>query len=278
MKRILNQLIQLQELDFALAEGRAATTKMPLAQLEQAIAQTLQSLPEDVATRYQRLQKRHPLAVVPILHGTCPPCGIALPIALINQVHAAETLHTCPHCGRYLYYPEAVARQPRKKLDPDQPAPAGIARFSAAVLMVPELQARSREAAIEELAETLAKHGFVDNAQALTEQALRREAIISTAVEHGLAFPHAREVEGGGLTFAVGLSRSGLNFEAPDGKPTKIIFLIAIPTPAAAFYLRLLAGLVKTFSTSDARKSLLDCDSPEAMWKILTKLTRATVA
>ncbi len=278
MKRVLNQLIQLQELDFALAEGRAATAKIPLAQLEQAIAQTLQSLPEDVAARYQRLHKRHPLAVTPVMHGTCPPCGIALPVALVNQVHAADALQNCPHCGRYLYYPELVAKQARKKLDPGQPPPAGIARFSAPELMVPLLQAENRETAIAELAGVLAGHEFVDNAQALTDQALRREAIISTAVEHGLAFPHAREVEGGGLTFAVGLSRKGLDFAAPDGKPTKIIFLIAIPTPAAAFYLRLLAGLVNTFSEADARKALLDAETPDAMWKILTKLTRATVA
>ena len=270
-------MIQLQDLDHALAEGRAATSPIPLTQLEQSIAQILKSLPEDVADRYQRLHKRHALAVVPIMHGTCSPCGMALPVALVNQVQAAEQIHNCPHCGRFLYYPGTVARQPRKKLDPDQPPPTGISRFSSPHLMIPELKAETREAAIAELAGLMAGHGFVDDAKALTDLALRREAIVSTAVEHGLAFPHAREVEGGGLTFAVGLKNKGIDFGAPDGKPTKIVFLIAIPTPASAFYLRLLAGLVKTFAEADARKTLLDCDSPDAMWKALLKLTRITI-
>jgi mannitol/fructose-specific phosphotransferase system IIA component (Ntr-type) len=277
MKNILNQLIQLQELDFALAEGRAATSKMPLQQLEEATAQTLRKLPDEVAARYQRLRQRHPLAVVPLTHGTCPPCGIALPPALINAVRAAEQIQNCPHCGRFLYFPETTARQPRKAVDKDRPAAAGIARFSSPALMLPKLTGTTPEAVVRELAELMAGKGFVEDANTVAELALRREAIVSTAVEHGLAFPHVRNVEGGGLTFAVGLKEKGLPFGAPDERLTKIVFLIVIPTAASAFYLRLLAGLVKTFAETDARNSLLECEKPDAMWKILGKLTRLTI-
>jgi mannitol/fructose-specific phosphotransferase system IIA component (Ntr-type) len=127
------------------------------------------------------------------------------------------------------------------------------------------------------LAQTLAKQGYIENADVVTDLALKREAIIGTAVEHGLAFPHVRDVEGGGLTLALGLKEKGLNFGAPDEKLTKIIFLIVIPAPASAFYLRLLAGLVRTFAETEARKTLLECETPAQMWKVLTKLTRATI-
>jgi hypothetical protein len=50
-----------------------------------------------------------------------------------------------------------------------------------------------------------------------------------------------------------------------------------IPTPATAFYLRLLSGLVRTFESTEARKALLDCAKPEEMWKTLVKLTKDTV-
>jgi predicted nucleic acid-binding Zn-ribbon protein len=69
MKTTLTQLIQLQELDFALAEGKASSTKMPLAQLEEAVAKSLKKLPDEYSARYQRLRKRYPLAVVPINAG-----------------------------------------------------------------------------------------------------------------------------------------------------------------------------------------------------------------
>jgi len=281
MKNVLNQLIQLQELDFALSEGKAASTKMPLTQLEEAIAKALKKLPEDVADRYQRLRKRYPLAVVPITGGACAPCGMVVPVALVQAVKACEQLQTCPHCGRFLYLPETTAKQAKRtasrSTENGRPVPVGIARFSSAQLMVPKLAATTREEAITELAQTLAQQGYIENAGVVTDLALKREAIIGTAVEHGLAFPHVRDVEGGGLTLALGLKEKGLDFGAPDGKLTKIIFLIVIPTAASAFYLRLLAGLVKTFAESEARKALLECETSAQMWKVLTRLTRATI-
>ncbi len=277
MKNVLNQLIQLQELSFAREEQKASGSKMPLAQLEKAIAEIRAKLPEDVAERYDRLQKRYPLAVVPIAHGSCSRCGLAVPASVVIAARAGDSLQTCPHCGRFLFYPETVARQPKKKYDAERPAEAGIGKFSAPSLMIPKLAGTTREEVIGELAKALGAGGFVEDAATVAELALHREAIVSTAVEHGLAFPHVRDVEGGGLTFAVGLKSKGVEFGAPDGHLSKIFFFIVIPTPATAFYLRLLAGLVRTFESSDARKALLDCEKPEQMWKTLTKLTRETI-
>ena len=278
MKSILNQLIQLQELNFAKEEQKASNSKMPLAQLEKSIAEIRAKLPAEVAERYDRLQKHYPLAVIPLAHGNCSRCGLAVPAAVINAAKAGEELQFCPHCGRFLYYPDAVARQPKKKQDGKRPAEVGVARFSAASLMVPKLTATTHEEVISELAKVLADGEFIEDAATVTELALRREAIVSTAVEHGLAFPHVRDVEGGGLTFAVGMKEKGIDFGGHEGHLSKIFFFIVIPTPATAFYLRLLAGLVRTFDSSDARKALFDCDKPDQMWKMLVKLTRETIS
>lgn len=277
MKNILHHLIQLQELDFALAEQQAANPQAPLKQLEEAITQLRGQLPEAVLGRYQRLQQKNSLAVVPLANGACSQCRMAIPAGIVNAVRAEEALQTCGHCGRFLYYQEGLPRQPKKAGHDHRPPQAGIARFSSAKLMVPKLQAKTREEAVAELAQLLASQGFVEEPVSLGELALRREAMVSTAVENGLAFPHVRNVEGGGLTFAVGLKEKGIDFGAADGHLSKVIFFIVIPAPASAFYLRLLAGLVRTFSETDARKELLDCDTPEVMWKTLTKLTRQTI-
>lgn len=277
MKSVLNQLIQLQELTFAKEEQRASQSKMPLEQLEKSIAEIREQLPAAVADRYDRLQKRYPLAVIPLAHGNCSRCGLAVPAAVVNAAKAGEQLQNCPHCGRFLYFPDTVVRQPKKKFDGKRPVEVGIARFSAVSLMVPKLAATSREEVIGELTKVLGEHEFIEDSATVAELALRREAIISTAMEHGLAFPHVRDVEGGGLTFAVGMKEKGIDFGALDGHLSKIFFFIVIPTPATAFYLRLLAGLVRTFESAEVRKALLDCEKPEQMWKTLTKLTRETI-
>ncbi|HUJ11746.1 MAG TPA: PTS sugar transporter subunit IIA [Verrucomicrobiae bacterium] len=276
MKSILNQLIQLQELNFAMEEQKASKSKMPLTQLEKSIAEIRQQLPPEVSERYDRLQKRYPLAVIPLAHGSCSRCGLAVPPALVNAVKAGEQLQNCPHCGRFLFFPDTVVRQPKKQRV-ERPIQTGIARFSDSKLMVPKLAATTREEVVGELARVLGENGFIEDPAAVTELALRREAIMGTAMEHGLAFPHVRDVEGGGLTFAVGLKSRGLEFGSLDEHLSKIFFFIVIPTPATAFYLRLLSGLVRTFESTEARNALLACDDSENMWKTLTKLTRETI-
>jgi mannitol/fructose-specific phosphotransferase system IIA component (Ntr-type) len=143
--------------------------------------------------------------------------------------------------------------------------------------MIPRLQSEDKDGVITELAMKMGAEGFVDDADKLLEEALRREAIFSTAVEHGLAFPHVRNVEGGGLTFALGIHRKGIKFDGPGGKLTRIVFFIVIPTAASAFYLKLLAGLTETFMRAPARKALVAETEPLKLWKALVKLTRATI-
>ncbi len=276
MNSVLNHLIQLQELDFALAEQKTANPQAPLTQLEDAIAQLRAQLPDQVLSRYQRLQQNSALAVVPVANGACSQCRMGVPLGIVNAVRAGEELQTCGHCGRFLFWQEVTPRQP-KKSGGDKLPRAGIARFSSPKLMLPRLAATTRDAALGELAELLARQGFVEEPGSLVEMALRREAMVSTAVENGLAFPHVRNVEGGGLTFAVGLHEKGIDFGGADGQASRIIFFIVIPAPASAFYLRLLAGLVRTFSEAEARQTLLECATPDAMWKTLAKLTRQTI-
>lgn len=278
MKQVLNQLIQLQELSFSLAEQLAAANPPArLKPLEDSISKLIEKLPEDIARRYQRLQKQGPLVVVPTTRGNCSGCGMAVPTGVANEIRLAKEIFTCTNCGRFLYFQDNLPRQPQKPGAGKRPLTAGIARFSDSLLMAPRLEAKTGEEAIGELARLLAGHGYVENPDALVDLALRREAMVSTVVEHGLAFPHVRNVEGGSLTFALGLKPAGLKVTPGDSQLARMIFFIVIPTAASAFYLRLLAGLVRTFGEADARAKMLKCDTPDAMWKLLTSLTRQTI-
>ena len=143
--------------------------------------------------------------------------------------------------------------------------------------MISELDCDDKEGAIAALAGQMETEGFVDKADLLVEEALRREALYSTAVDHGLAFPHVRGVEGGALTLSVGLSKKGIHFDGPNGDLTHIVFFIVIPTAASAFYLKLLAGLTETFMVEDAREALMAAEDQAAVWKVLVKTTRKAI-
>jgi mannitol/fructose-specific phosphotransferase system IIA component (Ntr-type) len=175
-----------------------------------------------------------------------------------------------------LYVPEDAPRRIGDRTRITGPRKVGISRFSSHSLMVPRLQGETSEQAIAELAVKMEAEGFVEGADRLVEEALRREAIVSTAVENGLAFPHVRWIEGGGLALALGASLKGVSFDGP-GTKAQLIFFLVIPTAASAFYLKLLAGLAAVFSRAPARKALLSQKTADGLWKALCRVTRSTI-
>jgi mannitol/fructose-specific phosphotransferase system IIA component (Ntr-type) len=277
MDRILNQLIQLQELNFVLSEQRTLVPETRLTDLESSIAELLANLPEEIATLYRTLQERHQVAVVPETGGTCSGCGITLPTSLAAEIQRGKGIQQCPNCRRILYHLEGAPRQLRRTLERTGRPRVGVARFSSKELMLPGIEAEQRDDAISELIQLMAANGFVENPEGLLAATLQRESIISTALEHGLAFPHVRGVEGAGLTFSLGLKKKGLRFDGSKSRLTRIIFFIVIPSAASMFYLQLLSGLIETFREEGARKKLLGCKIPEEMWATLNSLTQKAI-
>ncbi|MBP7831161.1 MAG: PTS sugar transporter subunit IIA [Kiritimatiellae bacterium] len=277
MHRVINHLIQLQELRVARAQQEASMQGARLSQLDTAIQTLMQQLPQDIAVRYQKIEKKGLLAIVPVANGVCSACGMSLPVSLVHAVHAADSLHHCPNCARMLYYPESLPRHVGRRKRRSEPAKVGIDRFSSVDLMIPQLVSQERDDVIAEMCRKMEAEGFVDDAGRLQEEALKREAIVSTAVEHGLAFPHVRGVEGGGLTLSLGLHRKGIRFGGPGRGLTRIVFFMVIPTAASAFYLKLLSGLAQTFQKEEARDKLFEAETPEQLWKVLVKTTKSTI-
>jgi mannitol/fructose-specific phosphotransferase system IIA component (Ntr-type) len=273
----VNHLIQLQELTLIKDEQQVSQRKEHLEKLDEAIREMALQLPPLLREQFSRLNKKDHVVIGPISEGMCTMCRMTLPISLVQAVRMARDILGCPNCARMLYYPEAAPRwvgeQPRRTAPPK----VGISRFSSETLMIPKLESEDREGVIRELSYKMEAEGFVDKGDKLMDVAVRREAIVSTGVDHGLAFPHARGVEGGGLTLALGISRKGVDFGGVGKSLAHIIFFMAIPTAASAFYLKLLAGLTETFMDIEARKAIMAEKDADKLWKVLVRTTRATV-
>lgn len=277
-RKTINQLIQLQELIVARMQTKAAQSKTPLDSLEQSIAMLGSDLEPQVKSHINRLLQKHPEAVVPIVEEHCTGCGIQLTKSLVNEVLRAETLHRCRNCTRFLYFPSEIVARERSSRVYGAVQKVGIARFSAPSLMVTPLTGNTSEEVLGELCKRLEKEEFVSNSEQLLNLALQRETIVSTAVDAGLAFPHVRGVEGGGLTMALGIHKKGIRFGGTGRSLTRIFFFMVIPTATSAFYLKLLSGLSQTFRDIEARDALLEAaDDPEVLWKTLVKRTRKTI-
>jgi mannitol/fructose-specific phosphotransferase system IIA component (Ntr-type) len=273
-RHTIKHLIQLQDLIVARAQQQASMPKVRLEQLDKNISTLAGELPVELKTHFNRLLQKSIEAIVPITAGNCSGCGFALTKTMVNSINAGDELNRCPNCTRILYAPDVplTRNSPRRRWG--DPVKRGIERFSAPELMICSLKGTTKEEILLEMCDNLREQGYVESCDDLHDAALRREAIISTAVENGIAFPHVRGVEGGGLTLTLGISKKGVKFGADGDKLSRIFFYMVIPTAASPFYLKLLAGLTQSFSTKVARDALLAAKTQAELWKILVKATK----
>ena len=274
MKSQINTLRQLQELVLTRDEHNQTGDGSHLDALNDSIDALQKKLEPQVAGLYARLYKRSHIVISAMVNNCCAVCGMQVPIAQGQQVRLGQHLVTCSSCGRILFAAdEDAVVNTSEAPDRDNPK-TGISRFSAEELMVCDLGSATREQAIAKLALAMEKHGFISSAENLVTAVLEREGVLSTAMEGGLAFPHVRGVEGGGLTLAMGVSQEGIDW---DGEKVNMVFLSAIPVAVSAFYLRLMAGLAQAGAKDANRQAVLEAKDAATLWKALQKATRATV-
>ena len=141
---------------------------------------------------------------------------------------------------------------------------------------MPSLQATTPQEAIAELAQAMSVNRFVSNPEALVKSAMERENVLSTAMGDGLAFPHVRGVEGGGLSLALGLSEKGIVWDA-DGSRVHVVVFSVIPVAVSAFYLRLVSMLCDAFKRKENLSLVRGSQNSAELWKNLVKATRYSV-
>ena len=135
-----------------------------------------------------------------------------------------------------------------------------------------DFAADSKEAAIERLVDILIRtHGLrgVDR-EALLESVLERERQGSTCLGGGLAVPHGLLPEGENMVGVMALSREGLGFETPDGRPVHCLVLLATAADERERHLQVLAALARTVgSDPDFQDRLFDAKSPAHAYELL---------
>lgn len=277
MHPVVNHLIQLQELMLIRDEEKVTMSLPRLEQMDLSIKDMTGKLPTETRVFFEKLHKKDHVVIVPVSDGICAGCGMKLPISLVQAVRLGREIHGCPNCAKMLFFPESAPRWVGKPPRRSEPRKVGISRFSSHTLMIPKLESEDMEGIIRELAYKMEYEGFVDKADRLVESALRREAILSTAVDHCLAFPHVRNVEGGGLTLAMGITAKPVKWSGNAEPVTRLVFFTAIPTAASAFYLKLLAGLMEALMKPESRKAIFAEKDADKLWKALCKVTRTTI-
>ena len=135
--------------------------------------------------------------------------------------------------------------------------------------IVPNLEAETKDAAIEELVDVLDRAGRVSDRNAVLDAVFERERAMSTGLEEGIAVPHAKSGAVSALTAALGIKREGLDFESVDGKPTRIVFLLIAELNNPGPHVRALAKLARLLSDPETRAALINAATAEDILRII---------
>ena len=112
-------------------------------------------------------------------------------------------------------------------------------------VMILDLKATSKEAAIDEMITSLVEHGVVTDFDTFKQGIMNREAQTSTGLGDGIAMPQSKNAAVKEATVLFAKSAAGVDYEALDGQPTYLFFMIAAPDGANDTHLAALAELSK---------------------------------
>ncbi|HPF35152.1 MAG TPA: PTS sugar transporter subunit IIA [Candidatus Krumholzibacteria bacterium] len=146
-----------------------------------------------------------------------------------------------------------------------------VLKLASADLFLPDLTASDKDGVLEEMVDALLAQSQLSNKDSVLSMLKSREAMGSTAVGPGIAFPHGRTLATDDLIIVIARSRQGVPFDSMDGDPTHLFFmLIAPPQDSGNQYIRSLAVLTEKLSDADVRTGLLEAGDYAAFCQVLT--------
>jgi mannitol/fructose-specific phosphotransferase system IIA component (Ntr-type) len=137
--------------------------------------------------------------------------------------------------------------------------------------VVPDMQAGDRWQAIDELIANLVTTGKIkpEHREAVTAVVKKRENSMSTGIGFGIGIPHASTELITEVVGALGRSKAGIDFDALDNQPVKIVMLFLVPQGQFQKHLHTLAHIAKLLHKADFRSALEQAPDAAAMLKAI---------
>ncbi len=132
-----------------------------------------------------------------------------------------------------------------------------------------DLKSEDKEGIINELVGLLTEANRVKNKNEMVKILLERESLGSTGIGQGIAIPHGKSPKVKKMVAALGISKKGVNFDALDGEPVYILFLLLAPANSAGPHLKALARISRLLKDKYFRDSLRNASDKETVLKTI---------
>ena len=133
------------------------------------------------------------------------------------------------------------------------------------------LVSRTKEEVLRELVDVLADAEADDSRAEVLRAVREREAVLSTGIGNGVAIPHGKSPSVPDLRMAAGTAAQPVDFDALDGQPVKLVFLLVGPESAAGPHIKALSRIARIIRNDDVRQRLLSAHTPDEFLQALAE-------
>ena len=146
-----------------------------------------------------------------------------------------------------------------------------IADYADTNFVALDLEVENKEELLGRMVDLLVQDKRIPEPDVLMGELLKRERVMSTGIGGGIAIPHAllRDVED--LLILFGRTRTPLDFQALDGKPVDLVFMLVGPKGAANLYVKLLARISRLLQSAEFKVNLRKCKTPQEVLEVLKR-------
>jgi nitrogen PTS system EIIA component len=146
-----------------------------------------------------------------------------------------------------------------------------ITEFLKLEAVLPQLAARTKAEVLTELSGALSRVAPSVTGTRIHDVLSEREKIGSTGMEKGVAIPHGRLGELGALVACFGVSKTGVDFDARDGRPSHFFFALVAPENSAGVHLKALSKVSRLFRSDALRDSILNAGTAQDIYALITQ-------
>jgi fructose-specific phosphotransferase system IIA component len=122
---------------------------------------------------------------------------------------------------------------------------------------------------LRELVEIVGDDRMVRDREEVLRAVRERESVLSTGIGNGVAIPHGKSSSVTELSLAAGVSHHPLDFEALDGHPVRLFFLLVGPESAAGQHVKALSRISRLLRRDSFRTRLVSAASSEEFYEII---------
>jgi PTS system nitrogen regulatory IIA component len=137
--------------------------------------------------------------------------------------------------------------------------------------IITDLTSTDKKSVLEELSLPVSAITQIEHKD-LVRVLIERENLGSTGIGNGIGIPHGKLKNLKTLVLGLGVSRKGVNFDAMDGKPVYLFFLLLTPDNSTDLHLKLLARISKILKNEIFKEKIVHASRPEEIMQILVNI------